>query len=224
MYRIDNATAVAALPTPEEVGPNPDGYFTKGDPGAGIPATIVDDDWANAVQEELIAIVEAGGLTPSKTVLTQVRDAINLLIAANVAPDASETVKGIVELATDAEAQSFTANKFIDGAKLNTAFKGANQSLAASGYQKLPGGLILQWLNIAPTTSAYANFALPIAFPNALLTAAVAQNQSGVTNYQLCINFSASSVSNLNAASVNTAANNYVPNAGAGSRVIVIGY
>lgn len=53
MYRIDNSTAISALPTPAVVGPNPNYYFTKGNPGSGIPATIVDDDWANAVQEEL---------------------------------------------------------------------------------------------------------------------------------------------------------------------------
>jgi len=44
---------------------------------------------------------------------------------------------------------------------LAAALQGANQSLAASGYQKLPGGLIIQWgLNQSRTP-----FSLPIAFP-----------------------------------------------------------
>lgn len=42
-------------------------------------------------------------------------------------------------------------------------------SKAASGYQKLPGGLIIQWGNLYPVSTAYSNFTLPIAFPNACL-------------------------------------------------------
>jgi hypothetical protein len=67
MYRVDNATAVAALPTPAAVGPKPNHYFTKGDPGSGIPATILDDDWANAIQEEIVGVILASGQTLSKT-------------------------------------------------------------------------------------------------------------------------------------------------------------
>lgn len=84
--------------------------------------------------------------------------------AATVVPDATETVKGIVELATSAEAQAFTANKFIDGAKLADAFKGSNSSLSASGYQKLPSGLIIQWGTYASGATGTTIF--PIGFPN----------------------------------------------------------
>lgn len=44
---------------------------------------------------------------------------------------------------------------------------GANQSLAASGYQKLPGGLILQWGGIS-ASNGLGNVTFPIAFPTAL--------------------------------------------------------
>jgi Uncharacterized conserved protein len=76
MYRIDNATAVTPIPTPGAVGPNPNYFFSKGNPGLGIPATIVDDDWANAVQEEICNVITAAGITLSKTTRTQLRDAI----------------------------------------------------------------------------------------------------------------------------------------------------
>lgn len=79
MFRIDNTTAVTPIPTPAAVGANPNGFFTKGNPGLGIPATIVDDDWANAVQEEICNVVTAAGITLSKTVRTQLRDAIYAL-------------------------------------------------------------------------------------------------------------------------------------------------
>ena len=74
MFRTDVATASATLPTPAAAGTP--GYFTNGNPGTGTPATVLDADWANMLQEELIAVVVAAGLTPSKTTRTQVRDAI----------------------------------------------------------------------------------------------------------------------------------------------------
>jgi hypothetical protein len=52
-----------------------------------------------------------------------------------------------------------------------TAFIGSNQSLAQSGYQKLPGGLIVQWgrqtLNAVANNWNGATYSFPIAFPNA---------------------------------------------------------
>lgn len=76
MYRIDNATAVTPAPTPGPVGPNPGRFFTKGNPGLGIPATILDDDWTNMVQESLMSLILAAGFSESKTDYNQVRDAI----------------------------------------------------------------------------------------------------------------------------------------------------
>ena len=78
MHRIDHPTAAEALPTP--ASPGDPGYFDEGDPVGGTPATVVTADWANAVQEELVAVVVAGGGSPSKSVRTQVRDAIQVLI------------------------------------------------------------------------------------------------------------------------------------------------
>lgn len=46
-------------------------------------------------------------------------------------------------------------------------FTGSNQSLAASGYQKLAGGLILQWGTVAVGTDTTAAITFPMAFPTA---------------------------------------------------------
>lgn len=54
------------------------------------------------------------------------------------------------------------------GGIASSAFTGANQSLGVSGYQKFPGGLILQWgvtAGYEPPVVASAVF--PIAFPSA---------------------------------------------------------
>lgn len=50
---------------------------------------------------------------------------------------------------------------------LSTAFTGGNQSLAPNGFQKLPGGLILQWGSYtAPASDIAYTISLPTAFPN----------------------------------------------------------
>lgn len=60
MFRIDSEGATV------------DNKFTEGDPQLGIPATVVSDDWANAVQEELLTVVESVGISPVKGDVDQV--------------------------------------------------------------------------------------------------------------------------------------------------------
>ncbi|HEX7853884.1 MAG TPA: hypothetical protein VF503_09330, partial [Sphingobium sp.] len=80
MFRIDHTTAASALPAPEVAGTP--GYFSEGDVIAGQPATIVTGDWLNMVQEELVALVLAGGGIPNKSNRSQVRDALLTIFAA----------------------------------------------------------------------------------------------------------------------------------------------
>ncbi|AVY92867.1 hypothetical protein DAI18_01535 [Microvirgula aerodenitrificans] len=54
-----------------------------------------------------------------------------------------------------------------------TAFLGANQSLATSGYQMLPGGLILQWGTTPVLSTTLTSVAFPIAFPSACRSVAL---------------------------------------------------
>ena len=79
MYRIDNATATSTLPTPLAPGPVANGYFQSGNPGIGLLATTVDRDWANATQEEFCTVIEAAGITLSKTDHTQLYQALQRL-------------------------------------------------------------------------------------------------------------------------------------------------
>ncbi|CAE6812167.1 hypothetical protein R69746_05674 [Paraburkholderia aspalathi] len=78
MYRIDDPSASATLPTPEAA--LTEGYWTEGNPGTGTPATLERASWFNMIQEELRAIAVAGGLTPSKTTYNQVLLAIKRLV------------------------------------------------------------------------------------------------------------------------------------------------
>jgi len=60
---------------------NVGGFFTDGDPGVPTPATRVDDDWLNAVQEEIIAVLAQASIAPVKGINTQLRDAILSLVS-----------------------------------------------------------------------------------------------------------------------------------------------
>lgn len=91
MYRIDNATAAASLDSPTSAGPNPNGYFTGGNPGAGTPATIVEAEYLNMIQEELMSVLTAASISPSKAARNQLATAINSLIAA---ASATQFVRG----------------------------------------------------------------------------------------------------------------------------------
>lgn len=87
--------------------------------------------------------------------------------------DASTSSKGIVQLATAAEAQVFSASanalKAVTPFTLHNAFMGDNQGSNSNGYwQKLPGGRIIQY-GFSAHTGLTANkiHNLPVAFPTA---------------------------------------------------------
>ncbi len=80
--------------------------------------------------------------------------------------DASTARKGQVQLATSAEAQALTdALKALTPATLAAALQGANQSIGTNGYQKLPGGLIMQWGQADTNGTGDTAVTFPIAFP-----------------------------------------------------------
>jgi len=56
--------------------------FTKGNPATGVPATEVTQEWLNTMQAELVYIVEQAGLTLNVLDNTQVKVAIDMMIAA----------------------------------------------------------------------------------------------------------------------------------------------
>lgn len=104
MQRIDGADVAGVLAAPSAtVAP---GYFTDGDPGTGVPATVITQDWLNTVQEELVAAIVLKGATLSKANLAQLADTLGAIrgveSAAGGAPAqaAVETVHGKAWLAS----------------------------------------------------------------------------------------------------------------------------
>lgn len=92
MFRVDQLNVAGSLPAPAAVGAP--GYFQDPNPAISQPGTQVPADWLNAVQEELIAVIVAGGGTANKTVRTQVRDAIAALIAVGASATAIQAQAG----------------------------------------------------------------------------------------------------------------------------------
>mgnify|MGYP006979412487 FL=1 len=59
-------------------------------------------------------------------------------------------------------------NVYLSPLQLANAFTGTNQSLGTSGWQKLPGGLIMQWGNtVAIPASSMLDVLLPTPFNTA---------------------------------------------------------
>lgn len=107
---------------------------------------------------------------------------------------ASELVSGLVKIATTAQAQALTDDtKALTPAKLAAAFGGSNQGLTANGYQKIPGGLIVQWGSFT-AAAATGTVTLPIslAMQNAVVlitdvssasVISIAVNTKSLTNF-----------------------------------------
>lgn len=67
MHRIDSSTATG------------DNKFTNGNPQTATPATVVSDDWLNAVQEEIANVITGASISLSKPDNTQLLAAIRAL-------------------------------------------------------------------------------------------------------------------------------------------------
>ncbi|CQH55089.1 tail fiber repeat 2-containing protein [Yersinia enterocolitica] len=107
MHRIDTPTAQV-----DKFGAGKNG-FTRGNPQTGVPATALDDDYFDAVQEELAGVVEAAGFALNKANRAQLLAAIQKLVSEGIPDlkDATVNQKGIVQLsnATDSNSQILAA-------------------------------------------------------------------------------------------------------------------
>ena len=74
MFRIDSTDVSGVLPAPAAA--NAPGYFKAGNPALGDPATVLDADWANNVQEELVAVATMRGAALAKATRDQCKTAL----------------------------------------------------------------------------------------------------------------------------------------------------
>lgn len=131
MYQIDNSTAATSQPASTPAGTP--GFFTDGNPATNVPATIVPAEWLNAVMMELMNIVVAGGLTPTKNVFTQVLTALKAIGKQRVLL----TDVGAANVYAATNVPALTAGSWVDG--VVQFVKIANANTGASTYS--PDGL-----------------------------------------------------------------------------------
>lgn len=164
MHRIDTPTAQK-----DKFGAGKNG-FTRGNPQTGTPATDLDDDYFDMLQEELAGVVEATGVVLDKSKHNQLLTALKSLLLSRAHPFADIKADGPAAVA---EALS---NLGLGTAATKNVGTGSNQlpdmtsfaaSLSGSGWQKLPGGLIIQWGQVLSNSGGFAPWTYPIAFSTA---------------------------------------------------------
>ncbi|MCV5818815.1 hypothetical protein OFN41_24000 [Escherichia coli] len=200
MHRIDTKTAQK-----DKFGAGKNG-FTRGNPQTGTPATDLDDDYFDMLQEELCSVVEASGASLEKARHDQLLTALRALLLSRKNPFGDIKSDGTVKTALE--------NLGLGEAAKRNVGTGANQipdmgsftlSVSGTGYQKLPSGFILQWGSIgAPGIAQDVVTHFPIAFPNRCLRVLVSQDytpDSGAVGYIACAGFSSDPVKFISRAS-----------------------
>lgn len=200
MHRIDTKTAQK-----DKFGAGKNG-FTRGNPQTGTPATDLDDDYFDMLQEELCGVVEASGASLEKGQHDQLLTALRALLLSRKNPFGDIKSDGTVKTALE--------NLGLGEAAKRNVGTGANQipdmgsftlSVSGTGYQKLPSGFILQWGSIgAPGIAQDVVTHFPIAFPNRCLRVLVSQDytpDSGAVGYIACAGFSPDPVKFISRAS-----------------------
>ena len=83
MKRVYLSGAIEAKPDLTQL--TSEGYPTDGDAQTSLPPTVPGAAWAHMIMEELMAVIEAAEIVPSRDTLTQLRDAIPKYVPAKFA-------------------------------------------------------------------------------------------------------------------------------------------
>ncbi|HGC1683262.1 TPA: hypothetical protein ACIX4Q_002239 [Escherichia coli] len=151
MHRIDTKTAQK-----DKFGAGKNG-FTRGNPQTGTPATDLDDDYFDMLQEELCSVVEASGASLEKGRHDQLLTALRALLLSRKNPfgdiKSDGTVKAALENLGLGEAAKRNVGTGENQIPDMVSFSGVRDYY---GKQLLPGGLILQWMTIPSSAAAKA--------------------------------------------------------------------
>ena len=151
MHRIDTKTAQK-----DKFGAGKNG-FTRGNPQTGTPATDLDDDYFDMLQEELCSVVEASGASLEKGRHDQMLTALRALLLSRKNPFGDIKSDGTVQTALENLGLGEAAKRDVGTGENQipdmVSFSGVRDFY---GKQLLPGGLILQWLTIPSSAAAKA--------------------------------------------------------------------
>lgn len=165
MHRIDTKTAQK-----DKFGAGKNG-FTRGNPQTGTPATDLDDDYFDMLQEELCSVVEASGASLEKGRHDQLLTALRALLLSRKNPFGDIKSDGTVQTALENLGLGEAAKRNVGTGENQipdmTAFistLGSAGIPGRTGYLRLPGGYIKQWGAAQASDSGDVTIIFPIAF------------------------------------------------------------
>ncbi|ELR5577961.1 TPA: hypothetical protein ACH7UU_004428 [Escherichia coli] len=169
MHRIDTKTAQK-----DKFGAGKNG-FTRGNPQTGTPATDLDDDYFDMLQEELCSVVEASGASLEKGRHDQLLTALRALLLSRNNPFGDIKSDGTVPTALENLGLGEAATRNVgtgtgqvpDMSSFTTGHSGAaDWPNPKSGWSKGPDGVITQWGIFGfPVGQTGTNVVFPLPFP-----------------------------------------------------------
>ncbi len=165
MHRIDTKTAQK-----NKFGAGKNG-FTRGNPQTGTPATDLDDDYFDMLQEELCSVVEASGASLEKGRNDQLLTALRALLLSRKNPFGDIKSDGTVKTALENLGLGEAAKRDVGNGQNQIPDMSAWEcgGDTTTGWRRSPDGYIEQWgLTGATTNEVLINF--PIPFPTAVIS------------------------------------------------------
>ncbi|MEK8804104.1 gp53-like domain-containing protein [Escherichia coli] len=187
MHRIDTKTAQK-----DKFGAGKNG-FTRGNPQTGTPATDLDDDYFDMLQEELCSVVEASGASLEKGRNDQLLTALRALLLSRKNPFGDIKSDGTVKTALENLGLGEAAKRDVGTGDNQIPDMGAFAS--GSGWFRLPGGYIVQFGTFSGNTTRFISGHFPIPFPNqpmvsvSVMSDAVQSDPSNPAPQVLSVNF-----------------------------------
>ncbi|EFH1083613.1 hypothetical protein BF128_004824 [Escherichia coli] len=187
MHRIDTKTAQK-----DKFGAGKNG-FTRGNPQTGTPATDLDDDYFDMLQEELCSVVEASGASLEKGRHDQLLTALRALLLSRKNPFGDIKSDGTVKTALENLGLGEAAKRDVGTGENQIPDMGAFAS--GSGWFRLPGGYIVQFGTFSGNTTRIISGHFPIPFPNqplvsvSVMSDAVQSEPSNPAPLVLSVNF-----------------------------------
>lgn len=159
MHRIDTKTAQK-----DKFGAGKNG-FTRGNPQTGTPATDLDDDYFDMLQEELCSVVEASGASLEKGRHDQLLTALRALLLSRKNPFGDIKSDGTVKTALQNLGLGEAAKRNVGNEQNQIPDMAAfASSLSSTVFQKLPSGLIIQWGIVSGASNYTVTY--PVTFPS----------------------------------------------------------
>ncbi|ELK0674239.1 hypothetical protein QJH46_003930 [Escherichia coli] len=167
--------------------------FTRGNPQTGTPATDLDDDYFDMLQEELCSVVEASGASLEKGRHDQMLTALRALLLSRKNPFGDIKSDGTVQTALENLGLGEAAKRNVGTGDNQIPDMGAFAS--GSGWFRLPGGYIVQFGTFSGNTTRFISGHFPIPFPNqpmvsvSVMSDAVQSDPSNPAPQVLSVNF-----------------------------------